>query len=255
MKLSHFILLTACTGASTAYAATPLPPVLDSSVVYRTTILKPATGADAITSQLITRLDQLQTSVASIQAKVNQQAVAINGLQQVQNAVNTTVDARLNNLAVEATKAAVVTPIINTPLAKPVVAKVAAPVTLGSEQQRYQSAYAILRSGNADLSIVEFQNIIKDFPKGSFADNAQYWLGEAYLLKGKKTEAMQAFDRVVLAYPKSNKVPDALLKLGFVQLELNQRAKAKEYLDYVILNYPKSDAAKLAIRKAGQAAL
>jgi len=256
MKLSHLILLTACAGANTAYAATPLPPVLDSSVIYRTAMLQPATAADAVTNQLITRLDQLQASIASLQAKVNQQAVAINGLQQVQNAVNTNVDARLNNLAVEASKAAAVAPVVvNTPVATPVIAKVVTPAILSSDQQRYQSAYATLRAGNADLAISSFQSIIKDSPQGSFSDNAQYWLGEAYLLKGKKTEAMKAFDQVVLKYPKSNKVPDALLKLGFVQLSLNNRPKAKEYLDYVILNYPNSNAAKLAIRKAGQAAL
>jgi len=251
MKLSHLILLTACAGANTAYAAsnTSLPPVLDSSVAaYRTALIQPATVTDGVTNQLITRLDQLQASLTAIQAKVNQNTIAINGLGQVQNVVNSNV--ATVNAKVESVKAKqAIQPITATPVA------IKAPAVLGSEQQRYQSAYATFRAGNVDSAMGEFQNIIKDFPKGSLADNAQYWLGEAYLLKGKKTEAMQAFDKVVLGYPKSNKVPDALLKLGFVQLGLNNRAKAKEYLDYVILNYPKSNAAKLAILKATQAKL
>jgi tol-pal system protein YbgF len=246
MKLSHFILLTACAGASTAYAG--LPPVLDSSVAYRTALIQPAIATDAATNQLITRLDQLQASIAAMQTKIDQNTIAINGLGQVQNVVNSNV--ATVNAKVESVKAKQE---IKSTTATPVAIK--APAVLGSEQQRYQSAYATFRAGNVDLAMVEFQNIIRDFPKGSLADNAQYWLGEAYLLKGKKTEAMQAFDKVVLAYPKSNKVPDALLKLGFVQLGLNNRAKAKEYLDYVILNYPKSNAAKLAILKATQASL
>ena len=251
MKLSHLILLTACAGANTAYAA-GLPPVLDSSVGYRTALVQPATIADTVNNQIITRLDLLQASIAAIQVKVDQQSIAISGLQQVQNVVNSnvaTVDAKVTNLEVVEAKRAITPVIVATPVA------VKAPAVLGSEQQRYQSAYATFRAGNVDLAMVEFQNIVTDYPKGSLADNAQYWLGEAYLLKGKKTEAMQAFDKVVLGYPKSNKVPDALLKLGFVQLGLNNRAKAKEYLDYVILNYPKSNAAKLAIIKATKAAL
>ncbi len=246
MKLSHLILLTACTSASTAYAATDtsLPPVLESSVAYRTAMLQPI-------NLLTTRLDKVEASISAIQAKVNQQAVTLTSLKQAQNIVNSnvaTVDAKVTNLAVKTT--AVAKPIA---IAKPVTPK--APALSGSEKQRYQSAYNTFRSGNVDSAMVFFQQIIKDFPKSSLADNAQYWLGEAYLLKGKKTEAMQAFDKVVLDYPKSNKVPDALLKLGFVQLELNNKAKAKEYLDYVILNYPKTNAAKLAILKATKAAL
>ncbi len=247
MKLSQLILLIACAGASTAYAAS-LPPVLDSSVAYRTALIQPATVTDSVTNQVITRLDQLQASVAGMQAKVDQNTIAINGLGQVQNVVNSNV--ATVNAKVESVKAKqAIKPTIATPVA------IKAPAALGSEQQRYQSAYAKLRSGNVDVAMVDFKNIIRDFSTGSLADNAQYWLGEAYLLKGKKTEAMQAFDQVVLTYPKSNKVPDALLKLGFVQLSLNNKAKAKEYLDYVILNYPKSNAAKLAIIKATQAAL
>ena len=242
MKLSHLILLTACAGTSTVYAA-GLPPILDSSVACRTAAIQPVAIPEAGTNQVTTRLDQLQGSLVALQGKVDQQGVAINGLQQVQNVVNSNiapVDAKVTNLNVVEAK---------TPVA------VKAPVVSGSEQQRYQGAYAKLKSGNVDVAMGEFQNIIKDFPKGSLADNAQYWLGEAYLLKGKKVEAMQEFDKVVLAYPKSNKVSDALLKLGFIQLSLNNKAKAKEYLDYVILNYPKSNAAKLAIVKATQASL
>lgn len=255
MKLPHLILLTACTvtGASHVYAS-PLPPVLDSSVGYRSAMLQPASATDAVTNQLIMRLDQLQATLTTLQAKVDQQAVSINGLQRVQNAVNTTVDARLNNLDIKASVPTTATPVIvNTPTALPVIAQ--APVILSSEQQRYQSAYATFRAGNIDKAMADFQKIIKDYPTGSLADNAQYWLGEAYLLKGKKQEAMQAFDRVVLAYPKSNKVPDALLKLGFVQLSLNNRIKAKEYLDYIIINHSGTSAANLAMRKVAQAGL
>jgi tol-pal system protein YbgF len=250
MKLSHLLLLATCAGANSAYAE-PLPPILNNnSIVYPTAMSQPAT----LTNQLIMRQNQLQATVATLQAKVNQQANAINTLQCAQNGVKTRPVAYNHVAAPAAVIPASIAPIMVSTLPTPAVIT-KAPAVLGSEQQRYESAYMTLKSGNVNLAIIEFQKIIRDYPTGSFADNSQYWLGESYLLQGKKSEAMQAFDRVVLAYPKSNKVPDALLKIGLIQLGLNNRAKAKEYLDYVVLYYSRSNAAYLASKKSAQVSL
>ena len=56
----------------------------------------------------------------------------------------------------------------------------------------------------------------------SLADNAQYWLGEAYYVNKSYPEAQAAFQRVVDKYPQSRKRPDALLKIGYCQYELKQ---------------------------------
>ena len=274
MKISHLIILTACTSASTAYAdSTMLPPVLDSSTAYRSSMLQPvanttytaapsATYGDPVSYQLTTRIDQLQNSVAQLQSKVDQQSLAINNLQQNQNVVNANVEKRLNDLTARTLGASTaIAPISSTqspfsPTAVyPTVPMVGTQAVLLGEKDRYQNAYATLRSGNFNQAIAEFQGILTDFPTGEYADNSHYWLGEAYLVKGDKQSAMQEFDKVVQNFPKSNKVPDALLKLGFVQLGMNNRVKAKEYLDYVIVAYPGTTAATLAMQKKAQAAL
>ncbi len=284
MKIQHLIVLTACAGASGVYAAdnTMLPPVLDSSTAYRSSMLQPvantytppsvttpapsATYSDPVTYQLTTRLDQLQTAVVQMQSKVNQQSVAINNLQQSQNVVNANVQKRLNDLtARQLGSSTPITPIVTAPApitsnTSPFSPTAYPPLTttnptLLGEKERYQNAYTVLRAGNFDQAITEFQGLLKDHPNGEYADNAHYWIGEAKLVKGDKQGAMQSFDKVVQSYPKSNKVPDALLKLGFVQLGLNNRIKAKEYLDYVIVAYPGTTAAKLAMQKKAQAAL
>lgn len=251
MKISHFIILAAsAVGASSAYAASSMlptatnAPVLDNSTAYRTAMLKPV-GTES-TYQLTARLEQLRVAVAGIEAKVNQQAVAIGSLQQGQNVIN----AKLN--VVKVPVAMTKSPFDNSGVISYPPLTGTIPVT---EKQRYENAYTILKAKKVDLAIAEFQKIIRDFPAGKYAPNAQYWLGEAYVIKGNKEAAMQAFDKVVQGYPKSNKVPDSLLKLGFVQLSLKNRIKAKEYLDYVIVAYPGTNAAALAMQKKAKAAL
>lgn len=244
MKLLQITLLTAMS-MSGAYAA--VAPVADSSV-YKPT--KNATG------QLTTRLNKLQVVVSNLQNKVD----------------------KLHTSSKPAVKAVAKKPVVKAVAKKPVVkaaAKkpVAKAVAKGSaanqrvvkkakvvpaskgEKKTYRVAYLSLRAKKVDAAIAGFNTVIKSYPKGPLADNSQYWLGEALLLKGKKEKAMQAFDKVVANYPNSDKVPGALLKLGLVQLSLNNRPKAKEYLDYIIINYPKTRAAKIASKRAGKAKL
>ena len=218
MKLSQIILLTIIS-TSSAYAADKAP-VADSSV-YKPT--KNGTG------QLTTRLDKLQVVVSNLQAKVD----------------------KLHTASKPAVKA-----VTKKPAAKKLTVKKAKVILANKgEKKTYRVAYLSLKAKKINAAIAGFNSVIKTYPKGSLADNSQYWLGEALLLKGKKEKAMQAFDKVVANYPTSDKVPGALLKLGLVQLSLKNRPKAKEYLEYIINNYPKTRAAKIARRKAGKAKL
>jgi tol-pal system protein YbgF len=216
MKLSQIILLTAI-GMSGAYAASA--PVTDSSI-YKT--------ANANNAKLTTRLNKLQVVVANLQVKVDK------------------LHAR------KYTKAALKRTAVKTTTTQKTKAVIG---TSKGVKKTYRVAYLSLRAKKTDVAIKGFNNIIKNYPQSSLADNSQYWLGEAYLLKGQKEKAMQEFDKVVANYPTSDKVPGALLKLGLVQLSLKNRPKAKEYLDYIINNYPKTRAAKIAIKKTGQAKL
>jgi tol-pal system protein YbgF len=121
--------------------------------------------------------------------------------------------------------------------------------TTQNEKNNYAHAYELLRLGDNDHAIAEFQSLISSYPNGEYADNALYWTGEALLKKGDKQGAMRSFDRVVYAYPRSGKVPDALLKLGMTQASLSNSSKAKAYYDYLIESYPGTPAAGLAYEK------
>ena len=68
------------------------------------------------------------------------------------------------------------------------------------------------------------------------ADNAQYWLGEAYYVNKSFPEALAAFQGVVSKYPQSRKVPDALVKVGYCDYELKQCQAAHDTLAQVVAN-------------------
>ena len=119
----------------------------------------------------------------------------------------------------------------------------------GAEKQEYQQAYNELRNGHTDQSIEQFNAYLNKYPTGVYANNAQYWLGEAYRVKRDNNAARKAFNDVIEKYPNGIKVPDALLKLGYIEVEQKNLAKAREYLTRVTVAYPNTRAALLAEKK------
>jgi tol-pal system protein YbgF len=114
------------------------------------------------------------------------------------------------------------------------------------EQSAYQSAFNRLKEGHYDQAIKSFQQFLAAYPQGNYADNAQYWLGEANYVTRHFDEAMAEFLKVKANYPDSPKVSDALLKVGFIHYEKGEWDQARAVLEEVINTYPKSTAARLA---------
>jgi tol-pal system protein YbgF len=116
----------------------------------------------------------------------------------------------------------------------------------GDDKASYQAAFNLLKDGQYDRAIVAFQKFLVTYPDSSLADNAQYWLGEAYYVNKAYPEAQAAFQRVVDKYPQSCKLPDALLKIGFCRYELKQFEPAREVLGQVVARFTDTPAARLA---------
>lgn len=224
MKISYFLLLSVC--ASSVYAA---PPSLEG------TYDPYAYAVPASSTQILDSLNRLQSDVLQLKSKVTDQSRAITDLRIRQDrleGVRTSLlssGQKYTNLA---------------PLSSHDPSRV-----LPGEKNRYEYAYSIFRNGGYDQSIAEFQSIVKTYPNGEYADNAEYWTGEALLKKGDKASAMRAFDRVVRNYPRGAKVPDALLKLGITQASIGNKTKAREYYDYLIAAYPGTPSGQAAYTK------
>lgn len=255
MKIPYSFLLLTCVAVTNAYG---LPPVLDNSTYTSpaaanppalptppaSTAIETAAPAPVNSSTYYNEnssVDKLKNEVADLKSRVQTQENAINELK----SSNTDLQRKLAEL----NKApASVTTFKSQPASS--ISKTLAPVattaTTSNEKERYQNASEILKKGDYARAISEFQGLIKAYPNGEYADNAQYWIGVALLNKGDKEGAMQTFDKLAHTYPKSDKIPDALYKLGAVLVSVNNKTKAKEYFDYVIATYPTSNAAGLA---------
>ena len=116
----------------------------------------------------------------------------------------------------------------------------------GDDKEAYQAAFTLLKDSQYDRAIAAFQKFLAAFPDSSLADNAQYWLGEAYYVNKSFPEALIAFQRVIDKYPQSRKRPDALLKIGYCQYELKQWDLARRSLSVVASQFPDTSAGRLA---------
>ena len=115
-----------------------------------------------------------------------------------------------------------------------------------TEQAVYAQAFYALKAGSYSLAITGFKDFLTTYPNSSLAENAQYWLGEAYYVNHDYESAGGAFRTVLKKWPESRKAPDALLKLGYAQYAQKQYPAAKATLTDVTKKYPGTDAAKLA---------
>ena len=118
-----------------------------------------------------------------------------------------------------------------------------------AEQQAYQAAFELLKAGRYEEAAEAFQVFIAAYPSGSYADNAQYWLGETHYITRKFELAVQEFERLITAYPNSGKLTHALLKIGYAHDELGNKVEAERALSELITRHPQSAAAGLARKR------
>ncbi len=127
---------------------------------------------------------------------------------------------------------------------------------IAKAKARDPEALTLYRSGTEALArrdhataIDAFRRFIARWPDHDYADNAQYWLGEAYYDQADYKTALLEFKKVLSRYPDGNKAPDALLKIGYCQTKLGDAQDAKASLAQVVEMYPRTDAAKLAEKR------
>lgn len=120
---------------------------------------------------------------------------------------------------------------------------------LQAERSAYERAFNLLKEGRYDLAVAAFKTFVSTYPKGSYTDNAQYWLGEANYVQRNFKLALSEFEKLVDNYPDSPKRPDALLKIGYTYQELGDTDKARLSLNTVRMNYPDTTAARLATKR------
>jgi tol-pal system protein YbgF len=110
----------------------------------------------------------------------------------------------------------------------------------------WDMAFSDYAAGQWPLAIQGFETYMRAFPRSEQADDAQFYIGEAYQLDGKMREALAAYERVAADYPQSNRAADSYYKRGVIYNTLNQPDKAREMFETTITQFPNSESSRLA---------
>jgi tol-pal system protein YbgF len=195
------------------------------------------------------QLEALRSDVRAMHNDVDQLSNALESGRKQQRDMYADLDQRLKNLETRGGAAAASSAAPAAGAAAPVAPAAAAAGARsdsGEDKTSYQTAFNLLKDGQYDRAIAAFQKFLVSYPDSSLADNAQYWLGEAYYVNKSYPEAEAAFQRVIDKYPQSRKLADALLKIGFCRYEQKQWQSAREVLGQVVARFTDTPAARLA---------
>ena len=118
------------------------------------------------------------------------------------------------------------------------------------ERAAYQRAYGQVTSGAHDEAMHSFRAFLEQWPKGEYAANAWFWLGELHLAETPPNlaAAEQSFVRFLEDFPAHRKVPAAMFKVGKVRHLRGDLEQAKAILQRVVEEY--GDTAEPAARLA-----
>jgi tol-pal system protein YbgF len=200
-----------------------------------------------IQAETLEDIQALKYEVSMLRGMVEEQAHEIARLKQQQTENYLDLDRRLSSLSTGSTtvqppsnSAPVTTP------STPITTSLAAPAAAsgGSDTDVYTAAYDLLRQRQYDVAIEAFNDYLTQFPRGAYAGNSYYWLGEIYLLKQNLAQARSWFEKLLTEFPEDRKVSDTQFKLGKVYHLQGNNDQARTMLSEVAAG--SGDAARLA---------
>jgi len=206
------------------------------------------------------QMQQIRQDLSEIRAMVEDQGHQLALIKQRQRNLYQDMDRRIHDLEAGGSsgsmqQATAVAPPSASPVAPPSTSAntpVTAPVVVASSPDdtdgklAYSMAFNLLKDGRYQQAILAFRKFLNDHPQSRYADNAQYWLGEAnYVSRDYKT-ALAEFKKLLANYPKSTKAQGAELKLGYTYYEMKDWASARSSLDQLIKKYPNSTISRKA---------
>lgn len=115
------------------------------------------------------------------------------------------------------------------------------PMAPGIEcQELYDESFINLRREKYDESIQGFQDYLEYCGKQELADNARFWIGEAYYSTDRFQDAITQFQTMLDEYPASEKRPAGLYKLARAHEELGEKTEAKEIFQNLVDEFPQT---------------
>ncbi|EDP46481.1 tol-pal system protein YbgF [Rickettsiella grylli] len=113
-------------------------------------------------------------------------------------------------------------------------------------ERAYQAAFQLLKTKQYNEAISAFEAFNKKFPNDLNGANADYFLGQLYLLQGQADSAIRFFKQFITRYSQDARVPDAMLQCGLAYFAKGDKAAATGLFEKLIQQYPDSKAAQAA---------
>lgn len=113
----------------------------------------------------------------------------------------------------------------------------------------YQKALDTFRGGNSQKARELFTRFIELYPNHELAANAHYWLGETFYGDKKYDQAILEFQQIIKNFPGKEKVPAAMLKQAMAFKELGDVKSARYVLKKLVEDFPFAEEVKTAKEK------
>lgn len=192
--------------------------------------------------QLLEQMEELQNQLRQLQNQLEVQNNEVDKLKSRQRDIINDLDRRLREVERRASARAPEEPVPETSAA-------GARLAGTEEQQAYDEALGLMKQGAYERAVREFGAFLVKYPESGLADNAHYWIAEAYYIQRNYKAAMAQFTKVVNAYPTSPKLPDALFKIGALHQDLGAPEQARKTWTDLSERYPNNASAKLAQKR------
>lgn len=102
----------------------------------------------------------------------------------------------------------------------------------------YQKGLAIYKNGDPQKAREVFNQFLQKFPQHELAANVHYWLGETYYSEKNFDQAILEFQDVIKNFPGKEKVPAAMLKQAMAFQELGDVKSARYVYKKIIDDFP-----------------
>jgi TolA-binding protein len=231
------------------------------------------TGSGSEVTDLIARVDALESQLAALTGQVEQQS---NGMKAMEARLKT-MEAQIKtlsaeNAAITPTKTEETLPVTTTPkpvtTTKPVapktttaatskdkareaaVAKIERPQTGNAFQDSYDYGYRLWEAKYYPEAQAQLEETVKKFPNNSGTSRARNLLGRAWLDDGRPSQAAKIFYENYKADAKGERAPESLYFLGESFIAMDKPADACDVFKQLDKAYPDIAAGRLAARLA-----
>lgn len=102
-------------------------------------------------------------------------------------------------------------------------------------------------------AIGKFQDIVQQYPSSSYAEHAQFYLGNSYVELEQFVNAIFAYKRLLENYPNTTIYPQTVYRLAEALFDNKNYFEAAQYYQDIIYNYPQSPYALQSLNKIIQA--